>query len=117
MSISDEIIANPITRNIQSLLENQTAKGLVKYGTTVNPNDYSVEEWVLHAQEEAIDFLVYLEVLKVKLDESHMKLARERENMREALEVIASDTKSWTNPDTTISYVHKIAKEALEECS
>lgn len=82
MTVSDEIIANPIIRNVQSLLENQTAKGLAKYGTTVNPNDYSVEEWIEHAQEEAIDFLVYLEVLKSKLNESHyMKLARENEEL------------------------------------
>lgn len=70
MTISDEIIANPILRNIQELLENQTAKGLAKYGTTVNKNDYSSEEWIRHAQEEVIDFLVYLEVLSTKLNNS-----------------------------------------------
>lgn len=92
MTISDEIIANPILRNIQELLENQTAKGLAKYGTTVNKNDYSSEEWIRHAQEEAIDFLVYLEVLKAKLDTLHVKTTRENENMHEALETIVNKT-------------------------
>lgn len=40
MKIEDEILANPVLREVQNLLEFQTAKGLAKYGTTVNPLDY-----------------------------------------------------------------------------
>lgn len=98
MTISDEIIANPIIRNVQALLENQTAKGLAKYGTTVNPNDYSVEEWIQHASEEIIDFLVYLQVLKVKLNESHMKLARENEELIKTVRFYAQQG-NWTFRD------------------
>lgn len=70
MTIDEQIIANDVLREVSGLLENQTAKGLAKYKTTVNANDYSVEEWIRHAQEELIDTLVYLTVLRQKLEES-----------------------------------------------
>jgi len=69
MSIEDEILANPVLREVQSLLELQTAKGLAKYGTTVNPMDYTTIEWIEHARQELMDELVYLTVLKQKLEE------------------------------------------------
>ena len=68
MTIDEHIIANDVLREVNSLLENQTAKGLAKYKTTVNPDDYTVEEWIRHAQEELIDTLVYLTVLRQKLE-------------------------------------------------
>lgn len=69
MSIEDEILANPVLREVQSLLELQTAKGLAKYGTTVNPMDYTTIEWIEHAIQESMDKIVYLTVLKQKLEE------------------------------------------------
>ncbi|MEK5331995.1 hypothetical protein [Lysinibacillus sp. FSL W8-0992] len=69
MTIEDEILANPVLREVQSLLENQTAKGLAKYGTTVNPLDYTTIEWIDHAIQESMDKIVYLTVLKQKLEE------------------------------------------------
>lgn len=69
MSIEDEILANPVLREVRDLLENQTAKGLAKYGNTVNPSDYSTIEWIEHARQELMDELVYLTVLKQKLEE------------------------------------------------
>lgn len=69
MSIEDEILANPVLREIQNSLELQTAKGLAKYGTTVNPTDYSTIEWIEHAIQESMDKIVYLTVLKQKLEE------------------------------------------------
>lgn len=38
--------------------------GKVKYGVTMERNDLSFLEWINHAQEEAMDFIVYLEKLK-----------------------------------------------------
>ncbi|MFG3613113.1 hypothetical protein [Rummeliibacillus stabekisii] len=113
MTTEELILGNPILLAVRQLLDNQTVKGYAKYGTTVNPDDYSVEEWINHAQEEATDLLIYLEVLKTKLNESSKKTANEMERLREALEAIAADTKTWTNPDETIPYVNKIAREAL----
>lgn len=69
MTIDDEILSNPVLREVRELLQNQTAKGIAKYGTTVNPKDYTTIEWIEHARQELMDELVYLTVLKQKLEE------------------------------------------------
>lgn len=61
-----ELNKNQILRNVQKMLEEQTRKGLEKYGTTVNPNDYTFVGWLEHLQQEMIDAVVYCEVLKFK---------------------------------------------------
>lgn len=65
VSIKD--LNNPILNEVQELLLNQTIKGLDKYGTTVNPDDYSVIEWIDHSLQEKVDDIVYLVTLKHKL--------------------------------------------------
>jgi hypothetical protein len=46
-------------------LEQQLYKaGIKKYNTTLERNDLSTLEWLQHAQEEAMDFVLYLERLK-----------------------------------------------------
>ena len=37
--------------------------GLNKYGTTMERSDLTKLEWLVHAQEEAMDLVVYLERL------------------------------------------------------
>ncbi|MFM9535718.1 hypothetical protein [Lysinibacillus sp. IITD104] len=69
MTIDDEILANPVLREVNELLQNQTAKGLAKYGTTVNPMDHSTIEWLKHYREEMIDGAVYATVVIRKLEE------------------------------------------------
>lgn len=43
--------------------------GRKKYGITMERDDLSILEWITHAQEEALDFAIYLE----KLKRLHMK--------------------------------------------
>ena len=38
--------------------------GIRKYNTTLERNDLTTLEWLTHAQEEAMDFVLYLERLK-----------------------------------------------------
>lgn len=54
---------------ILAKFEAQTRKGLKKYGQTVANNILSVVEWIDHASEELIDYIVYLECLKAKLSQ------------------------------------------------
>lgn len=61
-----ELNKNQILRNVQKMLEEQTRKGLEKYGTTVNPADYDFIGWLEHLQQEMIDAIVYCETLKWK---------------------------------------------------
>ena len=46
----------------QKLLERSQA-GINKYNTTLERNDLSTLDWLIHAQEEAMDLANYLEVL------------------------------------------------------
>lgn len=39
-------------------------RGQLKYGTTLDREDLSLLNWVNHAQEEAMDYCLYLEKIK-----------------------------------------------------
>lgn len=67
MSIKEKIEQDKILSAIQEKFEAQTLKGVEKYGQTVADNDLTALEWIDHAIEEAIDHIVYLECLKVRL--------------------------------------------------
>jgi hypothetical protein len=40
-------------------------KGLETYGTTMDRNDLTQEQWLNHAYEEALDFAIYLKKLLI----------------------------------------------------
>ncbi len=42
-------------------------KGQLKYGTTLDRNDLQLLDWINHAQEEAMDYCLYLEKIKQML--------------------------------------------------
>mgnify|MGYP006916635083 FL=1 len=44
-------------------LQKRAAAGLAKYGVTMERTDLSRLDWLIHAQEEAMDLAVYLERL------------------------------------------------------
>lgn len=48
---------------VRKKLRDRQRTGLRKYGVTTERGDLSRLEWLRHAQEEAMDFAVYLEVL------------------------------------------------------
>jgi hypothetical protein len=58
-SIVDNVVENVIER-----YRDRSAVGIKKYGTTLQRNNLSTLEWVNHAQEEAMDFVLYLEKLR-----------------------------------------------------
>jgi hypothetical protein len=51
--------------------------GRKKYGTSMERDDLTVEQWVVHAKEEALDFAIYLEKLKRELE---ARQGRQRED-------------------------------------
>ena len=50
-----------IEDNVCSKIQERKALGLEKYGTTMERTDLSIDEWLTHAQEESMDFSIYLE--------------------------------------------------------
>lgn len=57
------MLNNKTIQNVMNKLVAQQEKGLKKYGTLVDPSKLELEEWVVHAQEEALDLAIYLECL------------------------------------------------------
>lgn len=50
--------------------------GKAKYGTDLDRKDLSILEWIVHAQEEHMDAILYLEKLKVELKDLQVILDR-----------------------------------------
>lgn len=57
--IEDKIVLRVLAR-----FNERSQVGIKKYNTTLERNDLSTLEWLNHAQEEAMDFVLYLERLK-----------------------------------------------------
>lgn len=60
---------DPIVQTVVDAFLRRSAVGIEKYGTTLQENNLSVLEWLNHAQEEAMDFCLYLERLKQEVVE------------------------------------------------
>jgi len=50
-----------IDDNVIIKIAKRTIAGLNKYGTTMERDDLSKKEWMIHLQEELMDACVYLE--------------------------------------------------------
>jgi hypothetical protein len=64
-SIVEDSIVNNV---IESFIERSNV-GFKKYGTNLDRKDLSVLEWMNHAQQEAMDMILYLEKLKQEYNE------------------------------------------------
>jgi len=57
-------IEDKIVLRVLSRFSERSQVGITKYNTTLERTDLSTLEWLTHAQEEAMDFVLYLERLK-----------------------------------------------------
>ena len=57
--MKDSIVESVITQ-----FKSRSQRGIDKYGVTLDRTDLSTLEWIQHAQEESMDFCLYLERLK-----------------------------------------------------
>jgi hypothetical protein len=57
--IEDQIVLRVLSR-----FNERSQVGINKYKTTLERTDLNTLEWLTHAQEEAMDFVLYLERLK-----------------------------------------------------
>lgn len=58
-----------IDKNVESVrekLKTRAERGLRKYGVTTERTDLTHLQWLIHAQEEALDLAVYLQRLIVE---------------------------------------------------
>jgi hypothetical protein len=56
-----------IVESVIKQFKDRSDVGIAKYGVTLNREDLSTLEWINHAQQEAMDFCLYLERLKQEL--------------------------------------------------
>jgi hypothetical protein len=55
----DTVVASVISK-----FRSRSNIGIEKYGVTLDREDLSLLEWINHAQEEAMDLILYLEKMK-----------------------------------------------------
>ena len=60
-------IQDSIVNSVVNQFKERSKVGITKYGTTMDRDDLNTLDWISHAQEEAMDFCLYLEKLKSKL--------------------------------------------------
>ena len=56
--------------NVMARFKERSEVGINKYKTTLERTDLTTLEWLQHAQEEAMDFVLYLERLKHEYKQS-----------------------------------------------
>lgn len=64
-----EVVKDTIVESVVNRFKERSEVGITKYGTTLDRKDLSTLEWISHAQEEAMDFCLYLEKLKSYFNE------------------------------------------------
>lgn len=57
-------MSNILDQTIKDL-QAREVRGLKEYGTTMDRNDLSQDEWLQHAYEEALDLALYLKKLLI----------------------------------------------------
>jgi exoribonuclease II len=53
-----------IVQEVVNTILKRSNVGLKKYGVNLNRDDLTQLEWITHAQEEAMDMILYLEKMK-----------------------------------------------------
>jgi hypothetical protein len=61
---------DPIVESVVYDLRTRSDVGVKKYGVTLARDDLSLEQWVQHALEEAMDLALYLKRIKVELEKT-----------------------------------------------
>lgn len=64
-------MTDPHVESVRAKLAERSAVGIAKYGTTTARTDLSRVQWLIHAQEEALDLAVYLQRLIVDEERSN----------------------------------------------
>lgn len=65
--LENEPQTDSIVESVINQFKQRSEAGINKYGTTLDRNDLSTLEWIEHAKQEAMDFVLYLEKLKQEL--------------------------------------------------
>ena len=62
------MMKDKIVESVINKFKQRSEVGIKKYNKTMDRDDLSLDEWLTHAQEEAMDLTLYLEKIKDKLN-------------------------------------------------
>jgi len=57
-------VKDSVVQSVINKFKQRSDVGIKKYNTTLDREDLTDKEWINHAQEEAMDLILYLEKLK-----------------------------------------------------
>jgi hypothetical protein len=60
-----------IVESVIKQFKERSEVGIKKYGVTLERTDLTTLEWIEHAKQEAMDFVLYLERLKQQISNEH----------------------------------------------
>ena len=60
-------MTDSIVESVLDKFKERSEEGIKKYGVTLDRNDLSSLEWLIHLQEELMDATLYIERLKKEL--------------------------------------------------
>jgi hypothetical protein len=60
----DTQVQDSIVQSVINKFKQRSEVGIKKYNTTLDREDLTKQDWIQHAQEEAMDLILYLEKLK-----------------------------------------------------
>jgi len=61
-----------IVESVIEQFKQRSNVGINKYGTTLDRDDLSTGEWIEHAIEESMDFILYLRKIKTQWEQNKM---------------------------------------------
>lgn len=63
-----------IVNNIISKFKQRSETGIKKYGTTLDRNDLSLDQWLNHLEEELMDAILYCHRIRKELNKIQNKI-------------------------------------------
>jgi hypothetical protein len=60
----DTQVQDSVVQSVINKFKQRSEVGIKKYNTTLDREDLTKRDWIEHAQEEAMDLILYLEKLK-----------------------------------------------------
>ena len=72
--MADAEIKDTVVEEVVRKYQERSAVGILKYGTTLDRTDLSLDNWLQHVQEELMDATLYIERLRreVKMREKNL---------------------------------------------
>ena len=75
---TNKYCTDSVVNSVISKFISRSNVGIEKYGVTLDREDLGFDEWIVHAQEEHMDAILYLE----KLKQSHRKCCCDKTNKK-----------------------------------